>query len=131
VLLQLDQRVGVQKLQQRFELLPPQGEGPQRFPDLGQGLQQLILRIAQQCRKNAVDHHSVVSVSRGRTVGPLRRDKGISWKMALPCGLRPNRVPSDTPPEQPLPKVKPQLPFSLKASSASSLWLLGTTKRSS
>jgi hypothetical protein len=33
--------------------------------------------------------------------------------------------------EQPLPKLKPQLPFSLKLSSTISLWLDGITKRSS
>src|SRR5690606_19098751 len=50
---------------------------------------------------------------------------------ASPRGLLPNRLPCDTPPEQPLPNEKPQPPRMSKASSAYSRCEVGMTKRSS
>ena len=43
----------------------------------------------------------------------------------------PNRLVSLVPSEQPLPKLKPQPPRTLKAFSAYSRWVVGITKRSS
>ena len=126
-LLQRDQVLAGQVADQRLQGFLGFRIGGQRALDLGQGVQQFLFGVAEQRGKQAIKAHGVLPSQ----AAAFLRDFGMSMKISLPCGLRPNSVPSETPPEQPLPKVKPQLPFSLKLSSTISLWLQGTTKRSS
>ncbi|ABA50829.1 hypothetical protein BURPS1710b_2760 [Burkholderia pseudomallei 1710b] len=130
--LQLDQRRRAQRFDERRERRARAGLRVERAFDLGQRVEQRLLGIGEQGGQNRIDRHDVFLVRCAHaalaflrvTVGSAAYDTAVSF-------LRPNSVPSDVPPEQPLPNEKPQLPFSSKLSSAISLCDDGITKRSS
>src|ERR1700709_2008054 len=100
-------------------------EGLEFSLDLVHCFDQFGFRIVEQGREQRVNRccaHDAASV--------FLRDFGMSANTTLPCCFLPNNDPSDTPPEQPLPKVNPQLLLSLKLSSACSLCDDGPPNRS-
>ena len=67
LLLQPDQLRRAQMLEERPQLRTDARRGRQRCLDLGQRIDQLLLRVAQQRRKHSIDdHHDSCSASCGR-----------------------------------------------------------------
>ncbi len=131
VFLQGDEIGAAQRVEQRRQ--PPVciGGGAEQAVDLGQGVQQLRLGVGEQGGEQVVQRrlgHDGLRWHQAALV--FLRETGMLMVDTL-AFLRPKSVPSDTPPEQPLPKLKPHAPFSSKLSCVISLCEAGMTKRSS
>src|SRR3569832_921766 len=130
VFLQRDQFRLVQQVEQRREsrrrAAIEVGFVLQRGVHLGQRRQPLGFRVAQQQGQDFDSFHRGAPYPVFFLACSCDRSTGTAF-------LRlPNRVVlGETPSEQPLPKVKPQLDFSSKVLIVSSRWVVGTTKRSS
>ncbi len=124
------QRVGTaQRVHQPIEFdQARQGERAfvaQQLAHLGQETAHLRVGIAEQGRQHA---HAL-----GHRQGGIQSEHGqISALMGMVRFFSlPNRLVSLVPSEQPLPKLKPQPPRTLKVFSAYSRCVVGITKRSS